>query len=391
MTAKPKILQVTTFFDPVVGGVETQVADLAEQLQASGYEVEIATTDSGRNGSRVGLANAPKTHVGIKVQRVRTWFSFSEFHKFAPGLFKLFWRSNADIFHVHGLRKPELYLALIAGKLRGKRIVVSTHNPFQDHHSLKLSILIKLHDIFVGLLLMRFVDHYFLLSSAEISILRRFGVAKRRLTVVGNAIHPDFFVEAQVDRSELLQKLSHDSGKSVAERDWDKIVLGVGRLREIKGFQHLREAVKALPKVLFVIVGGPDDYADDLIAMYRNYPNVVVSGKFYPRAELKKFYSLADVFVLPSLEEPFGLVLVEAMAQGCAALASEVGGPAEILHRSTYGFLVEPGDGLAWKVKLSEILHSPSVLKRFQMKAKERAEQYRWESILPKYTHVYNK
>ena len=190
-----KIIQVTTFFHPVIGGVETQVLSLSKMLVEKGYEVEVITSDSAKSKGRIKEKHAEIG--GVKVTRCFTWFGFSHFHKFFPGLFFKLMKNDFDVVHVHGFRKFEVYAALLAAKLKKKKIVVSTHNPFVvDEKSRKgfLNFLIKLHDKTFGKWFSKFVDHYIVLSKSEIPILGKFGVKEDKISLVPNGIN-DFFFE----------------------------------------------------------------------------------------------------------------------------------------------------------------------------------------------------
>lgn len=388
-----KIIQVTTFYAPVVGGMETQVEDLCAKLIDSGYAVEVLTTNSSRG--RRSIQAGADTYNGINVTRVPVWFSFTKFHKFAPGFWTEFARKYFDIIHVHGIRKPELYIALFWAKWRKKKIVVSTHNPFTVvERSWKYKLLIAAHDLFFGKLLMRYVDHYFLLSETEIPIMEELGVSKKQMTVIGNALHPQFFEDVSVDREKFLNKLG-------VQRPYKNIVLGVGRIHYMKGFQNLRYAIEHLPDTLFVIVGGDDGYMEELRRALQGLENLILTGTFFPREQLLEYYANADIFVMPSMHEPFGIVLLEAMAQGCAVVATNIGGPMGIvnpggddrvaLNASNYGLVLNPLNQQGWLEKLQLLIDDPELLSVYQNKARKRAKDFTWKTILPKYLRIYGK
>ncbi len=435
-TNRKKILQVTTFYMPTVGGVETQVEDLSLQLKKKGYDVEVLTTDHARQNPRLRTGNFEIN--GINVTRVKTKVSLSQFHKVAPGIYTQLMKKGYDVVHVHGIRKPETYMAFLAAKLRGKKVVVSTHNPFVAFGRSKLQrLLIFLHDVTLGVLLMRFFDHYFLLSGTEKKILARFGIKEDKMTVVGNALNEEYFTDykdvtasgesegldekIRPDREDLLKRVNalNSEGKKLVEKvekeekeqkvkdirdkeavfkketdsfsgNWKAICLGVGRINIVKGFQYLQKAAVKLKDVLFVIVGGDDNYLDVLEGKIGDLPNVRLLGKFVDRNELHElFYRNADIFLLPSKYEPFGIVLLEAMASGCAVIASQNGGPTDILKGGEYGLLVNPKDQDAWVESIEKLTKSKKILKDFQQKAIKRAKDYSWQKILPKYLKVY--
>lgn len=391
-----KVLMLTTFYHPVVGGVETQVNDIASGLMASGHEVQVLTSDADRGGRRLPKNLLGSHNIeGISVVRVPMVASISQFHKWVPAFWSQLMKLDYDVVHVHGIRKPEAYMALVAAKLRGKRIVVSTHNPFTTvGRSFFMKLLILLHDLSFGVLLMRFVDKYFLLSSTEKTVLRRFGVADSKLVVVGNSLADEYYQPPALSRNQVLEGLPAE----FSEENWEYVVLSVGRLNPVKGFEYLLQSAKDHPKVLFIILGGDDGSLENLQKTFSGMKNVYLPAEFLPRRELISYYAAADVFVLPSLHEPFGIVLLEAMAQGCAIIATDSGGPAEILQKSAagdssravnHGFLVPTADGAAISEALSELISVPAKLDSYKKLARQRSEDFRFSEAISVYLKNY--
>lgn len=405
-----KILEVTTFFSPVVGGVETQVSDLSIQLIGKGYKVEVLTTNSNRGGGRKLPASEvikveqydPVTlgsisNVPINVTRVNTWFSLSQFHKFAPGFLLKLWQRDFDIVHVHGIRKPELYWALLVAKLKRKKIVVSTHNPFTTvNRSLLMRLYIFLHDITFGVLLMRFVDKYVLLADTEIEVLKKFGIAESKMIVLGNALNPLFssMLDESTDLVDELKKtakklLLEDLGNqfpSIKNTSWDAIVFATGRFNKVKGFQYLDLAAQESPGSLFVILGGDDGFGEQLQRQFVQSNNVVLLTEFVARKELARMFRAADLFVLPSLHEPFGIVIIEAMSQGCAIVATDSAGPRTITKNGKFGVLVPPANEAELSAAIKRLVEVKSDLKSYQQLSLKRAKDFTWNKILAKYT-----
>jgi glycosyltransferase involved in cell wall biosynthesis len=133
------------------------------------------------------------------------------------------------------------------------------------------------------------------------------------------------------------------------------LVGAVGRVDTWKGFDVLLDAVPAMhaarPGVELVIAGGPvadkEAYYRRLAARAATLPGVHWLG---PRTDIPDLMADLDVFVLASTEpEPFGLVVVEALACGVPVVATDAGGPPEILGHAGQGAgrLVPPGDAAA--------------------------------------------
>ncbi|HET9120814.1 MAG TPA: glycosyltransferase family 4 protein, partial [Solirubrobacterales bacterium] len=119
----------------------------------------------------------------------------------------------------------------------------------------------------------------------------------------------------------------------------DPSILFVGRDFERKGGPVLLEAFdlvrRQVPGATLSLVGAPRDF---------RVPGVTSRGKVRDRRELADLYRRARAFCLPSLYEPYGLVLIEAMAHGIPCVGSAVQSIPEILDRGGAGLVVPPGD-----------------------------------------------
>jgi glycosyltransferase involved in cell wall biosynthesis len=95
-----------------------------------------------------------------------------------------------------------------------------------------------------------------------------------------------------------------------------------------------------------------------------------------------KYYSAADVFVLPSPYEPFGIVMLEAMACKAPMVATKFGGPAEVIQDGYDGFLVDPKDSGEMGKKIAELLRDDKKRELFAERAyKKVMEKYSWSSV----------
>lgn len=127
----------------------------------------------------------------------------------------------------------------------------------------------------------------------------------------------------------------------------DKIVIMSGAVsfgQRHKGLDLLEEAVSRLPSDLkaastILLVGGGQGCEQSLGGI----PTIRL-GRIYDRAEMALAYNAADIFVLPSRYEPFGLVLLESMACGTPVIAFDVGGVSDIVQPGVNGELVVPED-----------------------------------------------
>jgi glycosyltransferase involved in cell wall biosynthesis len=108
-----------------------------------------------------------------------------------------------------------------------------------------------------------------------------------------------------------------------------------------------------------------------------------------PHARLHAFYSAATLFCLPSRSEPFGIVLLEAGAFGCAVIATAVGGIPEIITDGVTGKLVRPEDPHALAQGIDELLSSPETRARLAAALSERVfEHFTWTRAASQYLNL---
>jgi len=170
-----------------------------------------------------------------------------------------------------------------------------------------------------------------------------------------------------------------------------RILLSVGNLEVIKGHRYLisamRNVVSKHPDLLCVIVGdGPQRGAlEKQIARDGMAEHVLLVGN-RPRNEIPLWMNASDLFVLPSLNESFGIVQIEAMACGKPVVATNTPGSREIIASEKYGLLCQPGNpgDLADKilVGLEKDWNQQEIL--------QFAESFSWEKIAGEILRIYD-
>lgn len=175
------------------------------------------------------------------------------------------------------------------------------------------------------------------------------------------------------------------------------VLLWVGRLEKLKGVDILISALAELDErdCTLLIVGG-DDQAEDLKAELQAQAaaagvaaNVRFEGPVAHEA-LPAYYAAADICVVPSYYESFGLVAVEAMACGTPVVASRVGGLISTVTDGVTGYLIPWRCPEPFAEKLEVLLNNPELRRNFGLAARRSMERFRWRSVALRIAAVYD-
>lgn len=189
----------------------------------------------------------------------------------------------------------------------------------------------------------------------------------------------------------------------------DQMVLFVGRIEPLKGVDiliqamsclNLREITSNKPISLTIIGGDPDVNSSDMsgeMARLQKMSNDLCMGKMVVflgkrgQDTLPYYYSSADVVVMPSHYESFGMVALEAMACGTPVIASQVGGLAFLVQDGVTGYHVPDDDPGQLCGRLKELLGDRELRQTLGVQANNYAKSYAWEKISDKIVLLYNK
>jgi len=316
-----KILQVTQFFSPVHGGSAEVPYHLSKELAKIGHEVAVYTSDF--KLSQDYIDSIPE----VKVHYFRTWSSWANFYV-TPGMMKEAKRRirHFNIIHMHNYRSFQNMVVAYYAKKYNVPYVLQAHGSLRTF--LQKRWLKGTFDAIWGYKILKDASKVIAVTSIEAEQYKSMGVSEDKIEVVPNGIDLSEF-DNLPERGEFRKKYSLN--------DSQKIILYLGRIHKIKGLDLLVKAFTELSKHLneakLVIVGPDDGYLSSLkklIAELGISDRVLFTGPLYGQEKLRAYVN-ADVYVLPSSYEIYGITVLEAMACGIPVIVTDRCGIADVV------------------------------------------------------------
>lgn len=368
-----RVVHVTSYFEPHVGGVETHVRELGRALLRRGHDVTVITADTEGAGPRAEVA-------GLDVIRVPPRSSLFKTPSM-PGAVEAITGGKFDLVHSHTPPPLASWRAGKAARKAGIPHVLTFHCDPEISHPLG-GLIVDAWRITMGRSTLRRADHLISTTASYASTSR--SIWNYSPTVIPNAVDPMFFRPGAPSKR-VADGLPGTGGFRV---------LCVGRLVQHKGLENLVDAMAFLPRPAHLIVAGDGDMRAGLEARGRASPaadRITFLGHV-PLRDLPDLYRACDVFVLPSVSrlEAFGIVALEAMASGMPVVASDIPGVREIVSEGVEGYLANPLDPRSVAGSVNQLLVSP--LKRARLGRNGRAKvlrEFTWELVAAQVERVY--
>ena len=236
--------------------------------------------------------------------------------------------------------------------------------------------------------LVKHSDHIVVSNRREkVQIIWTYGAPSEKISVIPCGVDPHLFVPLNASRSKVHLDLPHK-----------RFILFVGRIDPVKGIDTLLKAMAIVrnkrdfhQEVHLLIIGGDLDYSsyskDSEMHKLRQLTtelrlkNMVTFLGAQRQDQLPYYYSIAEVCVLPSRYESFGMVALEAMSCSTPVIASKVGGLTSFIQDEITGFLVPEEDEKSLAEKILKLLKHPFLKDRLGMQARRRAKEFSWHTI----------
>lgn len=357
-----KVLHLGKFYPPRVGGMETHLQNLAGGLKSK-IEVEVLVANECLRTDRSSIDGLRVTRVasfGEVVASPLTW-----------GLSREIARTDADLVHLHAPNPLAMYAFLRSG-YKGKLVIIH-HGDIIGRKSLKRVI---------WPIWRQCMDK----ASAIIVVSRSFAESSPELAPYQDKCH---IVPFGMDFS-FLDDISEQEIESVRSRFPGPIILYVGRLKAYKGLPFLIDAMRDVEATLLVIGKGPEE--ERLREMAKTLgTRVTFLGGVQHGPSLAAYYRAADLFVLPSTYEAFGLVQLEAMYCGVPVVNTALPtGAHEVSVQGLTGLTVPPRDSCRLREAIARLLADRDLRARFSANARKRARLFTVESMVTQTLALYD-
>lgn len=187
-----------------------------------------------------------------------------------------------------------------------------------------------------------------------------------------------------------IQLEKYKASKKLAD---EKVIVSVGRFEYKKGFDILikafAEVLKRVPDAKLIIAGNGDEKSKcmTLTEQLGISKKVIFLGQV-PNDNIDKVFSKGRVFVCPSRNEPFGIVVLEAMAMGIPVITTDCGGVREIVGNNKYGYIVPAENKDAIAEKIIDLLENQDKCNDLRNKGFKRVQDFTIENVVARYDAV---
>ena len=379
-----KILQGCVRYPPAPGGAETVVKAYSEGLRDLGHDVEVVTTDLYTETPFV-KKKMPLVVNGINVTRHKAYTVSGEAHYvLAPGMVQSFLSKNADIIHTHSYGYFQNHAGWIRERFQSTPWVITPH--FHPSWSMwggsKRKTLREFYDTVIGKGTLEAADLITCVSKHERDMLvSEIGLKEDNIKIIYNGINWSDW--SSVPKKEVFRK----QYPKVSE----KFVLFAGRLATNKGLSDLISAMQLIDKKsVDLVITGADmglgkqlekEASDKGVTMHRLGH---IDDETY-----RSVLSAAEMLVLPSEYEAFGIVLLEAAAAKTPVIGTNVGGIPEAMSPGNNGLIVEYNDVNNLAKSIAILLEDEKMSREMGKSGREWAKKFSWESIVKEIEHEY--
>lgn len=370
---------------PYLGGTNEEFYNiqsfgLAKALTDKGHEVTVITANIHGN-IFLKIKKFEKQIEGFNVKYLPTLLNVAG-QPIMPTLPGVIWMNNFDIVQTVEDFQITTLLTIITCKLKKTPVVV--HQGMYDYMRMPFGLIHKTYIKLLGWIVYKNADGFIAKTRAAKAYLMNNGVPSKKIEVIPVGIDPSRFT--RTEKGYLRKKLGLKD---------EAIILNIARLVPEKGHALLINVLKLVhekvPDAKLVIIGNGrcKERLEQQAYKLKLENDVFFLTENIPNNEMKYLYSDVDVNVIPVSYEIFNMTMLESMSCGTPVVASNVGGPADVVVDGENGYLVDVGDVEGFADKIFSTICSKkermidNCIKSFEKK-------FNWNLLVKEYENYYN-
>jgi glycosyltransferase involved in cell wall biosynthesis len=369
---------------PYLGGTDEEFYNiqsfgLAKALTDKGHEVTVITANL--RGHFLNRKKLEKQINGFNIKYLPTLLNVAG-QPIMPTLPGEIWKHNFDVMQTVEDFQITTLLTIITCKLKKTPVVV--YQGMYDYMRMPFGLVHKAYVKLLGRIVYKNANGFIAKTRAAKAYLMNNGVPPNKIEIIPVGIDPSRFT--RTEKGYLREKLGLKD---------EPIILNIARLVPEKGHDLLINALKLVhdkvPDAKLVIIGNGRcrERLEQLTYKLNLENDVFFLTENIPNNEMKYLYSDVDVNVIPVSYEIFNMTMLESMSCGTPVVASNVGGPADVVVDGENGFLVDVGDVKGFAEKIFYIIRSNKE-NTINNCIKSVENKFNWNVLENKYANYYN-
>lgn len=384
------ILHISSNYPPEIGGLATSVPPLAKELIKKGHKACVLTRDARDYPSFETLDEIP-VYRSIRVPGYFYNPPVAVFKSLSMGVKarKIIEKERIEIIHSH-----DINVSAIAGIVGTKFKDVKKVTKLPGDLAWELLSLKRwkgdspeeffekgdrLVDLVEGVQRAICNQYDAVIVTSEYmkkNLIKYSGVENSRIMKLPNAIYRTHYSDQKIKklRNELIGKNRY-------------LIVSACRMVPWKGIRYLIDAFKMLPADIGLVLIG-DGPIKGRLEKEAEGLNIRFLGKI-PHSEVQAYIRASDLYVLPSIYEPFGIALLDCLVTQTPVIATKVGGVPEVITDKKTGLLINAEDPETIKEAIQELLSDEELYRKIKENQEGEYKKYLWENMIDEYIKVY--
>ncbi len=383
------VLMLCVRYPPAPGGAETHVRSIKKELGDLGYSVKVYTSDLYKEFPFTRLND---TESNKDIKRHRAFSLPGDLHYiFYPSLMKSLASNDFDIYHAHSYGYFHVNASALFKHIKDTPFILTPH--YHPEWSMwggkKRKIIRGVYDSLIAQKVIDSADRIIGVSRNEMKLLKdKLDVPEDKIRIIPNGIDEEEFTS--IPKGDLFREKYSIK---------DELVLFTGRLATNKGLltlvESMPEVLEEFPDTTFALVGEDEGMKSKIIKKAEKLgvrDSLLITGYIEDYDVFKSAYSAADVYVLPSEYEAFGIVLLEAMMCETPCIGTNVGGVPEVIEDGKTGYIVDYERSEELSKNMIHLLDDDQKRRMMGKAGRKRVlKKFTWERVAQQISDVYSE